>query len=84
MVLTSGLERLLGWEYLPLYGRYGYVEMIKFLMIKIVLSCRISTVVPVCSALWSRLQWTIVGYSEGYFSLHRWPHNLWIGQPPSP
>jgi hypothetical protein len=33
MVLITGLERLLGWKRLPLYGRYGYAEMTKFLMI---------------------------------------------------
>jgi hypothetical protein len=49
MVLISGWERLLGWERWPLYGRYGYVGMTKFLMIKIVLSCRLSTDVPVFS-----------------------------------
>jgi hypothetical protein len=40
MVLMSGLERLLGRERLPLYGRFGSVEMTKFLMTKIALSCR--------------------------------------------
>jgi hypothetical protein len=35
MVLISGLERLLGFEHLPLYGRYGYVGMTKFLTIKL-------------------------------------------------
>jgi hypothetical protein len=29
MVSTSGLERLLGWERLMLYGRYGYVKINK-------------------------------------------------------
>jgi hypothetical protein len=38
MVLISGLERLLGWDRLTLYGRYGYVEMTKFLIIQIILS----------------------------------------------
>jgi hypothetical protein len=28
-VLITGLERLLGWEHLPLFNRFGYVEMIK-------------------------------------------------------
>jgi hypothetical protein len=48
MVLISGLERLLGWERLPLYGRFGYIEMTKFLIIKIALSCRSSTDIKVC------------------------------------
>jgi hypothetical protein len=38
---------LLRWERLLWYGRYGYAEMTKFLMINIVLSCRFSTYVPV-------------------------------------
>jgi hypothetical protein len=49
MVLISSLGHLLRWERLPLYGRYGYVGMTKFLTIKIVLSCRLSTDVPVFS-----------------------------------
>jgi hypothetical protein len=38
MILMSGLESLLGWERLLLYG--GYVEMIKLLIKKSALSCR--------------------------------------------
>jgi hypothetical protein len=38
MVLITGLERLLWWEHMPLYGHYGYAEMTKKLMIKISLS----------------------------------------------
>jgi hypothetical protein len=34
MELTIGLKSILGWKRLPLFGRYGYVEMIKYLMIK--------------------------------------------------
>jgi hypothetical protein len=49
MVLILGLGRLLGWECLSSYGRYGYVEMTKKLMTKIVLSCKFSTGVPVFS-----------------------------------
>jgi hypothetical protein len=45
----TDLECLLGWGRLPLYGRYGCVEMTKFLMIRIVLSCRLSTDVPLLS-----------------------------------
>jgi hypothetical protein len=47
--LIIGLEHLLGWERLSLFGRYGYVEMIKYLMIKILLLYRSSTGVPVRS-----------------------------------
>jgi hypothetical protein len=36
-------------EHLPLFGRYGYVEMIKCLMIKTLLLCRSSAGVPVHS-----------------------------------
>jgi hypothetical protein len=40
MLLIIGLERLLGWESLLLFGRYDYVEMTKCLMVKTLLSCR--------------------------------------------
>jgi hypothetical protein len=56
MVLISGLERLLGWERLPLYGHFGYAEMTKFLIIIIALSCRLSTdikVYSICGHLFS-------------------------------
>jgi hypothetical protein len=43
MVLTIGLKSILGWERLPLFGRYGYVEMIKCLTIKTLPSCRLLT-----------------------------------------
>jgi hypothetical protein len=46
MVLISGLKCLLSWECLSLYGRFDYVEIIKFLRIKIIISCRSST--PIC------------------------------------
>jgi hypothetical protein len=49
MILISGLGCLLEWERLSLYDRYGYVGMTKFLMKKIILSCRLSTNVPVFS-----------------------------------
>jgi hypothetical protein len=39
-VLIIGFERLLGWERLPSFGRFGYVKMMKFLMINILLPCR--------------------------------------------
>ena len=38
-----GLNYLLGWERLPLFGRYGYVEMTRSLTTKIRLLCRSST-----------------------------------------
>jgi hypothetical protein len=56
MVLILDLERLLGWERLPLYGRYGCVGMTKFLTIKIVLYCRLSIDVQlffICGHLFS-------------------------------
>jgi hypothetical protein len=38
--MIIGLERLLGWERLPLFGCFGYVEIIKCLMVKkISLAC---------------------------------------------
>jgi hypothetical protein len=38
------------------YGRFGYVEMTKILMIKILLTCRLFTALQICSVLWSQLQ----------------------------
>ena len=43
MGLITGFEHFSGWERLPLFGRFGYVEMIRFLMIKVLLLCRLST-----------------------------------------
>jgi hypothetical protein len=43
MELTIGLKSILGWERLPLFDRYGYVEMIKCLTIKTLLFYRLST-----------------------------------------
>jgi hypothetical protein len=65
MILISALEQLLGWEHLLLYGRFDCVEMKKFLMINIILSCRSSTgvlVCFVCGHLFSR--WRIGTYLE--------------------
>jgi hypothetical protein len=31
MEMIIGLKNILGWELLPSFGRYGFVEMIKFL-----------------------------------------------------
>jgi hypothetical protein len=81
MVLISGLERL------QLYGRYGYVEITKFLMIRIILSCRLSTDVPVfsvCGHLYSEWRITISlrmsvrleATARDTFSLHGWQFNL--------
>jgi hypothetical protein len=75
MELTIGLKSILGWERLPLFGRYGYVEMIKCLMIKTLLFCRLSTellVHSVCAHLTrSRPLYgglcTTGSYGEGYF-----------------
>jgi hypothetical protein len=56
MVLTIGLKSILGWERLSLFGRYGYVEMIRCLTIKTLLSCRLYTelsVLYVCGPLCS-------------------------------
>jgi hypothetical protein len=44
MVLITGLKHLLGWERLLLFGRFGYVDMIKCLTIKIILFCMLSMV----------------------------------------
>jgi hypothetical protein len=44
----KGLSYLLGWECLLLFGRYDYVEMTRFSMIKILLSCRSSTGAQLC------------------------------------
>ena len=44
-----GLKYLSGWGRLPLYGRFGYVGMTRFLMIKILLLCRSSIGVRLCS-----------------------------------
>jgi hypothetical protein len=74
MILILGLERLLGWERLPLYGRFGYIEMTKFLMIKICLSCRSSTGLFMVTSLEDGESrpiygclYNIGGDSEGYF-----------------
>jgi hypothetical protein len=54
MELIIGLKSILGWERLPLFGRYDYVEMIKCLMIKTLSFCRLSIellVLSVCGRL---------------------------------
>jgi hypothetical protein len=60
MVWMIGLKSILGWERLPLYGRYGYVGMIKYFPTKLFLFCRLSTgvlVLSVCGRLNRR--WSI-------------------------
>jgi hypothetical protein len=49
MMWILGLNHLLGWERLLLFGRYGCVEMTRFLIINVVLFCRSSTVAQLCS-----------------------------------
>jgi hypothetical protein len=41
MALIIGLKSILGWERLLLFDSYGYVKMIKCLMTKIILFCRL-------------------------------------------
>jgi hypothetical protein len=56
MALIIGLKSILGWERLPLFSGYGYVEMILCLTIKILPFCRLSTellVLSVCGLLCS-------------------------------
>jgi hypothetical protein len=43
MVLITSTKSFLGWQRLHLFGRFGYVGMTKLLIIKIVLSCKLST-----------------------------------------
>jgi hypothetical protein len=66
-----GLKSILGWERLPLSGRYGYVEMIKCLTTKTLSFCRLFTelsVLSVCGPLCS------VWRTETYLwrSVHVW------------
>ena len=44
-----GSNYLSGWARLLLFGRYGYVEMTRFLTIILLLFCRLSTIVRLCS-----------------------------------
>jgi hypothetical protein len=86
MALITGLEGLLGWEGLPLYGCFVFVEMIKCLMTKILLASHLpvhwyfpfmvfsiagGAIRPVYEGLHM-----VGGCSEGYFS----QHNLHIGR----
>jgi hypothetical protein len=86
MVLISGLQRLLGWERLPLYGRYDFVEMIKFLMTRILLLQVIYRCTDILR-LWSPLQRVknhnlfteictrLEATERDIFFLHGWQHN---------
>jgi hypothetical protein len=90
--LITGLERLLGWERLLSYDRYGCVEFIKCLTIKILLLYRSSTSVPILfvygrlfsgwrtvTCLWRsvRLETT----TRDIFFQHGWQHTLRTGPP---
>jgi hypothetical protein len=44
-----GIKPLSEWERLRLHGRFGYIEMTRFLMTKILLLCRLFTGVQLCS-----------------------------------
>jgi hypothetical protein len=44
MASILGLKGILEWERLSLFDHFSYVEMIKFLMIKTIFFCRLSTV----------------------------------------
>jgi hypothetical protein len=46
--LTLGIKRLSRWVRLLLYDRFGYVEMTRFLMKKILLFCRLLTAQWLC------------------------------------
>jgi hypothetical protein len=84
-----GLKSILGWERLPLFGCYGYVEMTKCLTIKTLLFCRLSTVGTL--RLWSSLQRPqdrdlymevcarLETTARDTFSQHGWLHSLRIG-----
>jgi hypothetical protein len=49
MELTIGSKSILGWERLPLFGRYGYVEVIKYSTTKALPFCKLYTGVSVLS-----------------------------------
>jgi hypothetical protein len=80
-------------ERLPLFGHYGYVETRAYLTIKILLSCRLSTVAQTLLHWWSSLQyvenrdlfmevptWLKDGVTD-IFTQHGWQHDLWIVHP---
>jgi hypothetical protein len=86
-------KSILGWERLFLFGRYGYIEMIKCLTTKTLLFCRLSTVVHIHyvyghlyrgrrieTYLWRSVHgWRLRWWI--LFSQHEWPHSLRIGPP---
>jgi hypothetical protein len=93
MVLTIGLKSILGWERLPLFGRYGYVEMIKCLTIKKSSILQVIYRAIGTLRLWSSLQrledrdlFTEVcacleATARDTFFQNGWPHSLRIGAP---
>jgi hypothetical protein len=79
-VLIIGFERLLGWERLPLSGRYGYVEMIKVFNDKVSSPLQVIYRCTRTLRLWSSLQraehWDL--FTEVLRrSVHGW--RLWRG-----
>jgi hypothetical protein len=72
-----GLKSILGWEQLRLFGRYGYVKMIKCLTIKTLLFCRLSIWTSVLS-IYGHLYkgWRIVTFI--WRSVHDWRLQLGI------
>lgn len=78
LVWIISLKCLLGWESLPLFVHSGYVERTRFLMIKIILSCKLSTGARLCSvhgrlySMWESQPvyggvYSVGGHDEGYF-----------------
>jgi hypothetical protein len=83
MALIIGLKSILGWERLHSFGRYGYVEMIKYLTIKNSSVLQVIYRYTNTLCLWSSLQsmenrdlfmevrrsglCTVGDYGEGYF-----------------
>jgi hypothetical protein len=63
MALVIGQKSILGWERLPYFGRYNYVEMIKSLTIETLLFCKLFTGVPIFT-VYGRLynMWRIETY----------------------
>jgi hypothetical protein len=71
MILIIDLECILGSERLPQFGCYGYIEMIKFSLIKTILGCMLFTSLPILS-VYGRLYntWRIEIYL--WKSIHGW------------
>jgi hypothetical protein len=71
-----GSNYLLEWECLSLFDRFGYAEMIKCLIIKILLICRLSTSAVLCSVHGHLFNvWRTATYLQRY--LHSWM--IWWG-----